>query len=70
MNDSSKDGMLGLLQRKSEPRGRLDVRCATQVCHAVPWNMFESLEVHDLLIHAESLFSSKKVSLIIRWSCS
>ena len=58
MNDSSKNGMLGLLQRKPELRGRLDKRCATQVFDAVPRDGFEPLEVHDLFIHGKSLFTS------------
>ena len=41
--------MLGLLQRKFEPRGRLDVRCATQVFDAVPCNV---------LNHWKSMISS------------
>ena len=45
--------MLGLLQRKPKPRGRLDIRCATQVFDAVLCNMFEPLEVHDLFVHAD-----------------
>ena len=45
--------MLGLLQRKPEPRGRLDIRRATQVFDAVPCDVFKPLEVHDLFIHAE-----------------
>ena len=60
MNGGSKNGTLGLLQRKLELRGSLDIRRATQVFDAVPLNMFEPLEVHDP--HAESLFSSKKRS--------
>ena len=51
--------MLGLLQRKPKPRGRMDIRCATQVFDAVPCNIFEPLEVHDLLIHAEPLLVKK-----------
>ena len=33
--------MLGLLQRKPEPCGRLDIRRATQVFDAVPCDVFE-----------------------------
>ena len=51
--------MLGLLQRKPKPRGRLDIRRAMQVFDAVPCNVFKPLEVHDFFIHTESLFTSK-----------
>ena len=59
MNDGLENGMLGLLQRKPEPRGSLDIRRATQIFDAVPCHVFKPLEVHDIFIHAEGLFSSK-----------
>ena len=60
MNDGSENGMLGLLQRKFEPRGRLDTR-ATQVFDAVPCDVFKPLEVQNPFIHAKSLFTSKQI---------
>ena len=66
MNDGSENGVLGLLQRKPEPRGGLDIRRATQVFDAIPCNVFKPLKVHDFFIHAKSLFTSKQIPLIIR----
>ena len=45
----------------------MNVRRAPQVFDAVPRDVFEPLEVHDLFVHAENLLASKQVLLTIRW---
>ena len=63
MCDGTKDGMLGLLQSELEPWRWLDVRGASEVLDAI------SLEVHDLLVQSEGLFTSKHVRLIVCRCC-
>ena len=52
MHDGAEDGMLGLLECKPESRRWLNVRGASEVLDAVPRDVVEPLEVHDIFVHS------------------
>ena len=62
--------MPGLLQSELEPWRWLDVCGAAEVLDAFPRDRFKPLEVHDLFVQSESLFTTKQALVVISRSCS